>query len=801
MSINELFSKAALRSIESSGSPSPSSATKPEQLSARRPPPGPETSCAILGPEEWQEEIMDAIAEQTGKALDLAVKAVDAYPTDGVLLHLAGLAAAFEEQPDRALSYLKRLHKRYVPNLGSKACEAIALAQKGRWPIARSIVEAHCGSFLSDVDIFPPELCRWGAAWLRRIRSWRPDSGARKKNRSDRPRRSKKKAKPRKRKSGPARSEGSNGTKAEAAPDLPPLPRIDPEIELRIALPPKAAYAPLDLIKADRSPQEFRLRDALARLSLFKGFDDLLCASCVKGVDQYWYQTETVRKTLKQFRGRVLLADEVGLGKTVEAGMILKEYLLRGMVERVLILVPPSLVGQWREEMESKFDIDFITTHDPLLKRDPQQFWSASRIIASIATARTVHHFKNVTRSPVDLVIVDEAHHLKNRTSKNWKLVDSIQKRFLLLLSATPVQNNLVELYNLLTLLKPGLFNTEQDFRTSYVTPGRPRVPVNTNRLRDLMRDAMIRNTRALVDVHLPPRHALTSRLDPLPEEQRCYEDMCRLIRGLDQEQMRHHRSSLHHLVQAAGSSAAAATAGLRRFIPKLAVADEWHELCNRYAAIAEGPKTTELLRIIGKNPEEKKMVFVRYAETLKHVARRLSAGNVPFVLFHGRMNGQEKDKAIDEFRQTVPVLVCTESGAEGRNVQFCNTLINYDLSWNPQAIEQRIGRIHRIGQQRDVFIFNLAVKGTVEDRIIAILDEKINMFELVVGEIQSILGEMEGNRAFEELVMSAWLEQSHSHREAALDKITRDLTRARDRYEQVKLYDDELFGDDLEAG
>ena len=101
----------------------------------------------------------------------------------------------------------------------------------------------------------------------------------------------------------------------------------------------------------------YALRERHAHLGLAQGFDELLCLPHLRGIETFWYQVETVRKVLKQFRGRVLLADEVGLGKTIEAGMVLKEYLLRGMVESVLVLAPASLVGQWREELETKFDI------------------------------------------------------------------------------------------------------------------------------------------------------------------------------------------------------------------------------------------------------------------------------------------------------------------------------------------------------------------------------------------------------------------------------------------------------------
>ena len=157
--------------------------------------------------------------------------------------------------------------------------------------------------------------------------------------------------------------------------------------------------------------------------------------------------------------------------------MVLKEYALRGMAERALVLTPASLVGQWREELECKFGLSFATTYDPLLRDDPAAFWSQPRIIASIATARRREHMEAIATAKLDIVIVDEAHHLRDRTSAGWKLVDALNKRFLLLLSATPVQNDLVELYNLLTLLKPGIFKTLKDFRSAYMTPGKPRQP------------------------------------------------------------------------------------------------------------------------------------------------------------------------------------------------------------------------------------------------------------------------------------------------------------------------------------
>ena len=157
--------------------------------------------------------------------------------------------------------------------------------------------------------------------------------------------------------------------------------------------------------RPERDASWYQLRERLAHLSLAQGFDELLCLPHVRGIETFWYQVETVRKVLKQFRGRVLLADEVGLGKTIEAGMVLKEYVLRGMAERVLVLVPASLVGQWREELEAKFGLAFATTHDALLRDDPATFWHKDRIIASLATARRREHAEILAARQLDLVI------------------------------------------------------------------------------------------------------------------------------------------------------------------------------------------------------------------------------------------------------------------------------------------------------------------------------------------------------------------------------------------------------------
>jgi superfamily II DNA or RNA helicase len=542
--------------------------------------------------------------------------------------------------------------------------------------------------------------------------------------------------------------------------------------------------------------KECQLRVEYAHLDVQRGFDDLLCVNAIKGVDRYWYQLETAKKVLKYFHGRVLLCDEVGLGKTIEAGMLMKEYLLRGMVKNILILTPAPLVSQWQEEMAQKFDIVFATTDDPLFSADPDRFWRESFIIASIHTAKSSKNFTRVAGNFYDLVVVDEAHHLKNRNTLNWKLVNEIKKRFIFLLSATPVQNHLIELFNLITLLKPGQFKTERLFKQAYLQRGDSRKPANREQLRELLRDVMIRNTRSAIDLKLPRRFAATARLEPSATERELYNGITEFARAHSNSLA---GSLLQLLLREAGSSPAALRATLLRLRSERG--ESVDNLLSLAENVGETAREKALLEILGKNQEEKKVVFVQYLKTLDSVASLLERRGLAFALFCGDLSAREKDEAIRRFREDLPILLSTESGGEGRNLQFCNTLINFDLPWNPMRIEQRIGRLHRIGQNRDVFIFNLSVRETLEDHILHILENKINMFEMVIGEIEPLLGYLGEEREFEDIVMEIWM-RSRNHEEARsrFEVFGQDLVKAKADYLESKELDREIFGEDYEV-
>jgi SNF2 family DNA or RNA helicase len=436
-------------------------------------------------------------------------------------------------------------------------------------------------------------------------------------------------------------------------------------------------------------------------------------------------------------------------------------------------------------------------------------------------------------------VIVDEAHHCKNRATQNWQLVNALKRRHLFLLTATPVQNNLLELYNLLTLLEPGHLKTESDFKKRYVRRGNPRDPRNRERLRSLLGEVMIRNTRSLVHMDLPPRFAQTIMAQPRGSEEQLYQlfdaylharTAALGLRAGEENTVEHDaappvnadpphseprpaggdgrwpgstgrpsltRVQLNTLLLACGSHPRA----LGQSLAKIAGADEAaRPIVELAAGIPRSAKDAKLLEIIGQGGGEKLLVFANFRQTLLRLQQLLSEEGVAHTTFSGAESEKEKQSAVAAFREHVPVMLCSESAGEGQNLQFANTVVNYDLPWNPMKIEQRVGRIHRIGQTRKVFIFNLCTARSLEARILALLSDKIRMFELVVGEVGAILGNLQGGEEFESLVLNLWL-RSRNHRELdqSFDKLGDSLLEAQEEYVRAKELDQALFGEDYQ--
>jgi len=417
--------------------------------------------------------------------------------------------------------------------------------------------------------------------------------------------------------------------------------------------------------------------------------------------------------------------------------------------------------------------------------------------------AKAKKNFSADTGQEWDLVIVDEAHHLKNKNTLNWKLANNLKKRFLLLLTATPVENNLMELYNLITLLKPGQLKTVAAFKEEFMTRGDPTDPKNRTHLKALLDQVMIRNTRAVANIHIPPRFAETIRIEPIPSEIELYNRISGLVQDVNTTIGRQNRMLLKHLLAEAGSSPAAVEKTLSQLAGKHDLLnrqrDEIQAIRNLTRSMGDTGKNQMLVKLI-KASDDKLIVFVKYRATLDHLSDVLAWHNIRHSLFHGQMPNAEKNREIEKFRTGNNILLTTELGGEGRNLQFCHQMVNYDLPWNPMRIEQRIGRIHRIGQENEVRIYNLCAAGTAEDYILDILDRKINMFEMVVGEIDMIVGRMRGEQDFSDMIYDIWVNAaSADDRKDEFNKLGTRLKRLKTGYEKTKALDEKLFGENYE--
>jgi SNF2 family DNA or RNA helicase len=582
-----------------------------------------------------------------------------------------------------------------------------------------------------------------------------------------------------------------------------------------ITLPPRVIEARQSLetffrihgrVRPPEALEVYSLRLQAEALRLSRGFDQLICLDELD-VEHYEHQIEAALRALRDMRGRALLADEVGLGKTIEAGIIMKELITRGLVRSVLVLTPASLTEQWREELSVKFHEEFTVMERPAQWRSVEHA-EDGRWIASLDRAKLRNHSEALLARDYDLLIVDEAHKLKNRSTQAWQFVNRIRKRYVLMLTATPVQNDLMELYSLITILSPGQLGTVRGFRRHFLAQSDPRSPRNPATLRRLLNDVMIRNRRSKVEIVFPHRRAAVVHLTLSDLEWQLYADFTDYIRRRfrESESNKSLRLTLVTLQRELSSSPQALATTLRKMHGDSAHGDKVRAELLRFAELAESiPIARKLLAVqeILAHYPGKFLIFTEFRQTLESILAHLQSLGISAVGFHGGMSIDEKEAAVAAFRgdlalngeapesahnSGVRVMVSTESGAEGRNLQFCHQLINYDLPWNPMRVEQRIGRLHRLGQPHDVAIFNLSCSETIEAYIIELLARKIRLFELVIGELDLILGTMEGDKSFEDLLREAWeAATSESDLRARLAAMGDVLAGARARYDDVR--------------
>lgn len=570
----------------------------------------------------------------------------------------------------------------------------------------------------------------------------------------------------------------------------------------------------LNLTKPDRLQQfgswdaKFQLlvvRGALKELEMLSTLSStqLMGTIGLHDVEHYPHQIRTVKKVLFETGGRAILADEVGLGKTVEAGLILREYYLRGQLQSLLVLTPASLTHQWQEELLQKFEFDL-----PVVQNIQDLEKSGSYII-SLDLAKSSNFRSKISAQQWDMVIVDEAHKLKNSKTLNFQFVKRLTSRFMLLLTATPIQNELLELFNLVHLIAPGTLGTPNQFRKSYIHPVNRKLPQNEKSLRHRLSAHMIRNCRLETHLKLPPRRVVMRKLTAGEEEKRVYESLSSLIRDsyylVSQKSTGLNQLTLMLLQKLATSSPRALNLSLAGVLRKGELSGDMED---RLESIRENCEKVELSIkfeeimkfILEEASDDKVIIFTQFRATQKQLIELLEHEGIPTAKFHGEMNVRRKRREVEEFRNNCRVLVSTDCGAEGWNLQFARILINFDLPWNPMKVEQRIGRVHRLGQTREVLILNFCIEDTIEEHIVNLLGYKIRLFERVVGELEMILGhlsgELKGVESLDSKIMEILVKYSDKEdQKEQIESLGNQFAKAGDDFDQVRKLQESFLG------
>lgn len=514
------------------------------------------------------------------------------------------------------------------------------------------------------------------------------------------------------------------------------------------------------------------------------------------------HQVDAAHRALFEMDGTALLADEVGLGKTIEVGMVLKEMNFRETVESILILTPAQLAKQWQGEMKEKFGLEFVCNYDS----DFQDFVSHDRIITSIDTAKSERYRHQVLSRDWDVVVLDEAHYVKNEDTDRYQLIDRLSYDYAFFLTATPIQNEVSDLYNIISLLKPGLFGTLRSFHREFVDEQQETLQ-NREELQEKLENVMVRHTRDDTDVDFTPREIDTRRFPMSDAERELYEAVSEYVR-----EEYHQQSGKKLVLMTLQKEVVSSPRALKQTLEKQmedpqAPRAKLRGLLDKALEVDKVTKQEKLDEIVDEardNVEKGRViVFTQFRATQEQVLEGLDERGYTTHAFHGGLSSGEKETVVEEFREEGGVLVSTDSMSEGRNLQFCNVMVNYDLPWNPMKVEQRIGRIHRLGQDRRVYIFNLALQDTIEEYVLDKLYHKINLFEQSIGELSEILTRLEdSSSSFEDEVFERLVDADDTvDLENNFEEMAVDLSKQKEVAEKVESFNQDVFeGFELEG-
>ena len=536
-------------------------------------------------------------------------------------------------------------------------------------------------------------------------------------------------------------------------------------------------------------------------------------------VEPYLHQV----KNLISFCRRLpvtLLADDVGLGKTISAGLVVSELMSRGRISKVLVVCPKLLMPQWKEELETKFNIPaVIATGKDLATTNPPE--EGGVVITTYHSARA--YLEEIRQIGFEMLILDEAHKLRNLYGVNQpplvakafrQVLEDHVFKYVLMLTATPIQNRLWDIYSLIDLLTiarghENPFGTPRKFESRFIednaTEARRLKPEKREEFRSIVYSYMSRVRRDDANLHFPDRVVQLHKVEPSDGERALIETIAAPIQKLN-------RLSQISILQALISSPQALAVQLRGMAERRTVPAS---LAREVEEVAKGVGLTAKMRGLGALADKlraedeehwRMVVFTTRRETQASIESFLEERNIACGLINGE-SGKRNQETIANFKTDPPeihVIVSTEAGSEGVNLQVANVIVNYDLPWNPMVVEQRIGRIQRLASAHaSVCVFNIILKGTFEEYIVGRLMEKLQLASHVVGDIEALLeasglGEKDedGADGFEEMIRRLVVASlAGKDIEAATSKAEKSINDAKKELDQEEKNIDDMLG------
>ena len=465
-------------------------------------------------------------------------------------------------------------------------------------------------------------------------------------------------------------------------------------------------------------------RERLQRATLIEEVytDETLDALLTKNL--YPYQKEGVRFAFKA--GKAIIADEMGLGKTVQAICCAEIYLREKMAESVLIVCPTSLKYQWKSEIEH-----FTGKEDMLIVEGYAsrrlELYKASAPYKIVSYQSLLGDIKSLNRLSTDLLIVDEVQRLKNWNTQLAWAVRRIDAHYSVLLSGTPLENNLDELVSIVQLADPYCLSPLYRFRYDHIVTdsvsGKAVGYKNLNNIKEQLKDTLIRRTKQSVQLQLPKRTDQFLLLPMTPQQSSRHEELRAAVARLVSKWSRTHSLSEEERRR------------LLLMLSQMRMLADSTFILNQDLENRHDVKISEAMNILDdalNGGTAKVVVFSEWERMLRLLAMELDAADIRYEFLHGSVPSQKRSELIEHFTNDddCRIFLSTDAGSTGLNLQVASILINLDLPWNPAILEQRIGRIYRIGQETPIQVMSLVAKGSIEESMIDRLKFKRSMFE-----------------------------------------------------------------------